>query len=316
MSGNYCITSAGQYKARLGVTCIFELNLPDPCPDAPTGEIIIGDTAHELTWHSSTPVAVSGLSDGRRRLLISAVPQDALAGRHGAASLVTASISWPCTVISYDASQTGAAAILAEPLPAELPPGETAYLVYRYCYTELPIVAEPTRDCLLSVEYTPYTSAQHSAGGLRYLVSYVRQIFTTGVTETDLRAYYYTLSSQPAQDAGFAVALQAGEDELVMELRQQLMDRGLCEDDIPAAASLRQAHLLYAAACMFRISDPDTYDRLSSQARKAAQVELRRIWVDDNKDGIPTESRPLADRSSDCSVFTSCRRCGRRGRWL
>ena len=112
------------------------------------------------------------------------------------------------------------------------------------------------------------------------------------------------------------MALQAGEDELVMELRQQLMDRGLCEDDIPAAASLRQAHLLYAAAGMFRISDPDTYDRLSSQARKAAQVELRRIWVDDNKDGIPTESRPLADRSSDGSVFTSCRRCGRRGRWL
>ena len=312
MSGNYCVASAGQYKARLGVTPLFEINLPDPCPDPPTGSIIIGGEETALTWQGAAPVAVSSLSDGRRRLALANYPPEAFAGRHGAASLVTASIAWPCNVIAYDS--TSKAAILAEPLPFELPEGETAYLVFRYVFCELPVRSEPVRECLLHINYTPYPSAQRSQGGLTFLVAYVRQIFSTGVTETDLRAYYYTLSSQPAQDAGFALALQGGEDELVTELRAQLMNRGLCEDDVPAAASLRQAHLLYSAACMFRISDPDTFDRLIAQAKRATQIELRRIWVDDDNNGKPNESRPLANRASDCTLITSCRGRGRRWR--
>lgn len=299
MSGNYCVASAGQYKAKIEQEAIFELDLSDPCPDAPEGEIIIGGETNALTFTMISPVVVSGLSDGRRRLSLESTPLELLAGRHGAASIVSSSVSWPCRVASYDITLDSCDAILAEPLPAELPSGETVYLSYRYVTASLPVVAEPVRDCLLTVDFVPYQAAKRGKSSVTYLVSYVHQIFSTGVTETDLRAYFYTLSSQPASDAGIATALQMGEDLLVTEIRSQLMSRGLTEDDIPAAATLRQSHLDYAVASMFRVSDTDKYHSMCDDAKKLCQAAIREIKIDTKGDGIPDATLNIASRASD-----------------
>lgn len=304
MAGNYCVASAGQYKALINTQPVFELDLPYPCEAPPTGQIVFGGVQDDLTFIMQTPVQITALKDGRRKLQIEDLPEEMLAGRHGAASVVSESICWPCRIQSYESpTENTAYAVLAEPLPADLPPGETLYLAFRYIYTELPTKTEPAKNSLLTIEFTPYSSAKRGVSSLTYLISYVRQIFSTGVTETDLRAYYYTLSSQPASDAGISNALQMGEDELVTEIRKQLMDRGLSEDDIPAASALRQAHLLYSAACFFRLSDSDAFDHLIEQARRSCEIEIRRIWVDENNDGKPDDPTPLADRSGDTAVF-------------
>lgn len=304
MAGNYCVASAGQYKALINTDPVFELDLSDPCDSAPTGEIEIGSSSSPLTFIMQSKVKVLGLEDGRRKLIIESMPETPLAGRHGAASVVSNSISWSCRVQSYEIPDTTTnCAILAEPLPKDLPIGEDVYLSFRYVYAELPEQVEPVKNCLLTIHFEPFESAKRGVSSLTFLVSYVRQIFTTGVTETDLRAYYYTLSSQPASDAGISNALQMGEDELVTELRKQLMDRGLCEDDIPAASSLRQAHLLYSAACFFRLSDTEAFDHLIAQARRSCEIEIRRIWVDADKNGKPDDSKKLADRSGDTAFI-------------
>ena len=305
MSGNYCVASAGQYKALIDTTPIFEFDLPYPCDSEPSGELEINGEKSTLDFSMQTSIEILGLSDGRRKLKLNDFPNNAFAGRHGSASIVGDSICWPCRIQNYEADEEANEffAILAEPLPADLPLGIDHFLYFRYVSCELPEQNEPVKNCLLTVQFVPVSSAKNGTSSLTYLVSYVRQIFTTGVTETDLRSYFYTLSSQPASDAGISNALQMGEDELVTELRRQLMDRGLCEDDIPAASALRQAHLLYSAACFFRLSDSDAFDRLTDQARRACEIEIRRIWVDEDKNGKPNEKNPLADRSMDSSFI-------------
>lgn len=318
MSGNYCVASAGQYKALINQTPIFEFDLPYPCSQAPAGEIDIRGSQTILEFSMQPAVDVIGLSDGRRKIQLDEMPTNAFAGRHGAASIVSDSICWPCRILNYEVDEVANEffAILAEPLPADLPSGIDVSLCFRYVSAELPEESEPVKNCLLTVSFNPYAAAKNGTSSLTFLVSYVRQIFSTGVTETDLRSYYYTLSSQPASDAGISNALQMGEDELVTELRKQLMDRGLCEDDIPAASALRQAHLLYSAACFFRLSDSDAFDHLIDQARRSCEIELRRIWVDEDKNGNPNEGRPLADRSRDVDfIFQSPIEFKGFGRW-
>lgn len=292
MAGNYCVSAAGQVKARLGGANIFEVLLPAPVSTPPTGTITIDGTSSPLTFTGQEALSISALSDGRRRLQLASAPTTKLAGKHGAAWVVTDSVCWPCQVASFAADGSQHYAILAEPLAAELPTGETARLFFAYHTAELPVVSEakPVRDCLLVVDYADRS--------LTYLVDYVHQVFCTGVTEQDLRRYYYTLSSSPAADAGFSPALQAGEDDLIGELRLQLADRGLTEDDIPASGMLRQAHLLYSAAHMFRLSDAETYRSLAEQAQANVQACLRRLWVDENGDGKPSgQEKQVVERT-------------------
>lgn len=292
MAGISCVLSAGQVKAIAGEDKdnIFELTLPEPVDSAPTGEITIGDVTQQLTFTGAAPVKVEGLGDGRRKLFLEQLPTTKLAGKHGAAFVVSDSICWSTRVLSYNTEgELGNEvyyAILSEPLPLTLPQGEDIYLYLTYYAATLPSVANPIRNCLLRVEYQPIAKIGSLVQTLTYLVAYVYQIFTTGLTIDDVRSYFQGLGAQPNQDAGFEPAIIAGEDALIDYLREQLAEKGLTEDDIPATTSLRQAHRLFAAAHVFMLTNEQLFANLTTQAKNSARAALRRAWLNENQDGI------------------------------
>lgn len=314
MAGNYCVTAAGQTKAKVGESNVFELSLPEPVATAPSGSITLGDTTTQLSFAGCSPVAVSSLIDGRRRLALGGEPSPMLSGTQGQAWVVSASICWGCVVQAYSKQGSVYYAHLADPLPAELPSGETCYLYLGYWCAELPVSSTPIKNCLLTVMYSPVRQLGTQSRTLTYLVDYVHQVFATGCTEEDLRRRMYSLNSQPSSDAGFSPAMHAGEDDLIQELRYQLAEKGLTEDDIPASSTLRMAHELYAASQMFRVSHPEIYAELQAQAKHSVEVALRNIWIDSNHNGKPDEPPENLDgpRGRDLS-FGYRRRFGSHG---
>ena len=58
MAGNYCVASAGQYKALINTEPVFELDLPYPCESPPIGNIVFDGVPAALTLsliHISEP---------------------------------------------------------------------------------------------------------------------------------------------------------------------------------------------------------------------------------------------------------------------
>ena len=317
MAGISCVLSAGQVKAIAGddKENIFDLTLPEPVDSAPTAEITIGETTSQLTFTGASPVKVLGRVDGRRKLLLEQLPSPRLAGKHGAAFLVSDSICWSTHILSYntEGSDNDATyyAILSEAAPLCLPQGEEVKLYLTYYAATLPTVSSPIRNCLLRLEYEPIAKIGSLVQSLTYLVSYVYQVFTTGLTTDDVRSYFQGLGAQPSQDAGYEPAIIAGEDALIDFLREQLAEKGLTEDDIPATTSLRQAHRLFAAAHVFMLSNEQLFLSLTNQAKQSAKAALRRAWINDSQDGVPKEeeiSQVGGNRSKDFSYHNAKRK--------
>lgn len=283
MAGNYVVTSAGQSKALVGSENLFSWAAPEPLAASPTascmGVTITGDLAPS--------VVVTAVRDGRKRLDLATLPTSQLAGARGAAYLCTPATQWSTTVTAYGVDDRGPHAVLAEPLPAAVPPGVDMTLHYALVTFDLPLQTTPLKNNVLIIEYTPLRG--DATRRVTYLIDYVRQVFSTGLGEQDVRRRLSRLPSVPASDAGIQSALASGEDALIMELRRQLADRGLDEDAIPASATLRYAHELYAAASLYRLPSPDLYDRLTTEARDAVRVALRDIWIDADQSGDPPD---------------------------
>lgn len=289
MAGNYCVLGAGQVKAKIGVQNVFEVTLPTPCSQAPHGKMTINGVDYALAFEGAQSVVVESLEDGRRKLSLASAPSVKYCGLRGAAWVVSDSVCWPCTVSSFETVNEKTFAVLADSLPCSLPKGESITLQFGYFRASLPVQNEKRKDCLLQIDWEPIEFGGDQERSLTFLVDYVHQVFCTGVTEQDLRRYCFTLNASPSSDAGFSPAIQAGEDDLIFELRLQLADKGLTEDEIPASSVMRQAHILFAAAHLFRISDRDTYTALQSQAKASVEAALRKIWIDEDGDCEPNE---------------------------
>lgn len=324
MAGISCVLSAGQVKAIAGEDKdnIFELTLPEPVENPPVGEITIEGVPTSLAFVGADPVKILGLVDGRRKLVLESLPTPRLAGKHGSAFVVSDSICWSTRVISYstegDANNPVYYAILSEALPLALPTGEEVKLFLSYYAATLPTVTSPTRNCLLRIEYEPFAKIGSLVQTLTYLVNYVYQIFTTGLTIEDVRSYFQGLGAQPSQDAGFEPAIIAGEDALIDFLREQLAEKGLTEDDIPATTSLRQAHRLFAAAHVFMLSNEQLFISLTNQAKQSAKAALRRAWLNENQDGVLKEEdvgQVGGNRSKDFSFSRGVRKTPWRTRY-
>ncbi len=289
MSSRVCVECAGQTQAVCGADNIFELLLPQPSVTAPIGTLTIQGVDTVLSFGGQDPIQVSSLAAGRRALSLEGVPATQLAGRTGLAWVVTDSIIWPCRVQSVSViDQTHSTVTLADALPAALPTGVSAYLYWGYWAATLPVRQAPVGGCLMRVTYSPVARIGQPEATLTYLLAYVHQIFDTGLTAPQLRAFFGGSPAAPSDDAGLEPAISAGLDDLVRELRVRLAERHLTEQDIPAPSALLPAHRLFAAAHLYALTDRDKHDSLRSEARYAVDDTLRHLWIDVDGSGTPT----------------------------
>lgn len=288
MASRLCVDSAGQTMAVVGCDNVFELVLPQPSLAAPTGAITIRGAEFALTFSGQTPVEITSMGAGRRSLVLASAPTVQLAGRTGQAWVVSDSIVWQCRVQSYSVEGQTTTATLADPLPAVLPAGVTARLVFGYWAATLPVQQAPVAGCLIRVTYQPVARVGQPDATLTFLAAYVHQIFDTGLTPQNLRAFFNGMPSAPTTDAGLEPAISAGLDDLVQHLRVALAERGLTEADVPAPSALLSAHRLFAAAHVYALTDRDLHDSLYRDALGAADAALRHLWVDVDGSGTPT----------------------------
>lgn len=323
MASRLCVDSAGQTVAVVGCDNVFELVLPQPSNATPTGTITIRGVDTPLTFTGQEPIEITSLGAGRRSLTLGVAPTVQLAGRTGQAWVVTDSICWSCRVQSYSVDSSATVATLADPLPAVLPSGVTARLFFSYWAATLPVQQAPVAGCLIRVTYQPVARVGQPDATLTFLAAYVHQIFDTGLTPQNMRAFFNGLPSAPTTDAGLEPAISAGLDDLVAHLRVALADRGLTEADVPAPAALLQAHRLYAAAHVYALTNRDLHDSLFRDARAAADAALRHLWVDVDGSGTPTppDTENITGlRSKDLAFALPPPRprllaCPRGGRW-
>ena len=290
MSSQVCAKCAGEFHAVIGAENIFGIEIEQPSLAAPTGSIKFpGEDAVELTFTGQAPIAISSLGSGRRSLVLGAAPTLPLAGAQGQASIVSTgtSSSWPCTVSAYSTTDNVTTALLAAAIERELPAGATSQLVFRYWAATLPILADP-KSGIITLRYAPVTPIGEPEIVRKFTVKYVRQLFATGLTASDLRAFLSGGPSAPTSDAGLEPKIEEGLSELVRHLRVELSERGLDETAIPAPSALLDAHRYYAAACLYKVIDPDLSSSLFAQGRYAADDTLRNLWVDVDGTGTPT----------------------------
>lgn len=285
MASRVCVDCAGQTQAVVGIENIFEVILPQPALAAPTGTITISNAESQLVFSGQAPLAITASGPGRRSLELSSAPTNPLAGRQGTAWVVSDSIVWPCQVVSFETSSAGTVANLAAALPYALPAGVSAQLVFGYYAAVLPVRNAPVARCPIRVTYQPVARVGQPVATLEFQCRYVRQIFETGLTCQQLRAFLSGGPSVPSSDAGLEPAVSAGLDDLVRFIRTELSEKGLDETDVPAPRALRDAHQLFAAAHVYAVTNRELHDAFWTDARYSAGDTLRHLWVDKNGDG-------------------------------
>lgn len=290
MSSQICAKCAGEFHAVIDAENIFGIEIEQPSLLAPTGSIKFPDEDPiELTFSGQAPIVISSLGSGRRSLVLGAAPTLPLAGAQGQASIVSTgtSSSWPCTVSAYSTTGQVTTALLAAAIERELPAGATSQLVFRYWASTLPVIGEP-KSAIVTLRYVPVSPIGEPEIVRKFTVKYVRQLFATGLTPGDLRAFLSGGPSAPTSDAGLEPKIEEGLSELVRHLRVELSQRGLDETAIPAPSALLDSHRYYAAACLYKVIDPDLSSSLFAQGRYAADDTLRNLWVDVDGSGTPT----------------------------
>lgn len=317
MKSNLCVSSHGQSKALCGadVDNVFEFVAPIPLASAPVGELDLFGERQQLTFTGESRIEIVALTDGRRKLTLRTAPSLALCGSRGAAFVVSSQIQWSCLIQKFSKEGETVYAYLNEALPATLPAGETCYLYFCYYSTQLPPSEGASGPHRFEVTYTSLPQFGNNDEAQLFFVVYVYQIFSTGLTEADVRAYFKGFNPAPSVEAGIPAALIASEDWIVERIRLELRETSQTEDDILAPQSFRRAQLLYAAAHAFLLTDSNRFELLRKEAFGAFKAACAQVFLDRDHDGTAeaTESVTIGKAKSDCSFFMAPRR--RRLRW-
>jgi hypothetical protein len=296
----YCARSLGDVKAIVGRANVFEWVSPAPLVidtvlplvGNPTLTVHLpsGDVVLPMTYN--TPREWVSVATDRRTVEMTPGWGVGLIGlaRNGEAWLSSRDCSLPCVVQSGTESLN---ATLAHPLPyvPEFPGAGEGVLQLSRCEVTLPaatVCAALARDVRWTVDYTARHDTSGSLTESRQdtgLLQIVRQPFATGVTSPDVPKFFRGIGASPGAQEGWEPSLQSAEEELILWLREQLVDRGLTEDDVPAPQSLRLAHLHLTAAYILAIADPEQAQAQRDRAVALASMAIRRIWIDSDQDG-------------------------------
>lgn len=312
MKNNLCVQSHGQSKALVGaeIANVFEFVSPIPLGSPPGGSLDYFGDSQELTFSGETPIEIEALTDGRRKLALKSAPTMALTGGRGAAFVVSDQINWPCLIQKFTTEGQKTYAYVADALPATLPAGETCYLYFAYYSAPLPSCDFASGPHRLEVTYSSLPQFGGCDESQLFFLVYVHQIFSTGLTETDLKTYFKGFNPNPSIDAGIPSALLASEDWIVERIRQELRETGQTEDDVLAPQTFRRAQLLYAAAHAFLLTDTNRFELLKKEANFAFRAACSQVFIDHDHDGNAekAESTTIGKAKSDVQFFFGRRR--------
>ncbi len=303
MKNNLCVQSHGQSKALVGseVSNVFEFVSPIPLASPPSGLLDLFGEPTEIIFSGETPIEIEALTDGRRKLKLKSAPTSALTGGRGSAFVVSEQINWPCQIQKFSTEGEVVYAYLSDALPASLPIGEVCSLYFAYFSAPVPASDFASGPHKLEVSYSALSQFGGNDETQLFFVVYVHQIFSTGLTETDLRAYFKGFNPNPSVDAGIPSALLASEDWLIERLRLELRETDQTEDDILAPQAFRRAQLLYAAAHAFLLTDTARFELLRKEANYAFKAACSQVFIDRNHDGTAerAEATTIGKAKSD-----------------
>lgn len=318
MRSNVCVKSQGQNKALVGVDVvnIFDIDVSTPVAQAPSGVLTVDGLPIPVTFEGESPIKINALTDGRRKLTLDSLPTKALTGARGKAFIVSDQICWECIVQKYSTEGTTVYAYLRDALGATLPIGETCYLYFRHFSAQLPSMAEPTEPLDFSVSYTGLSQFGGNDFCESHYLKYVHHIFSTGITESDVRSYFKSFQPAPSDDEGVGAALTASEDWLAERIGLELRETDQELDDILAPQIFRRAQLFYAAAYAFLLTDTQRYEALKKEAYSAFKAACSQVFIDRDKDGKVSQqdATTIGKTKLDCSYFMGGR-SRRRYRW-
>jgi hypothetical protein len=282
-------------KARVGQTHTFVWESSDALSGAPT--LTLDGTPYVLTALRAA-VEVTAVAEDLCILTADDIDVDGskgAAGRYGKAFLVTEDSG----VFPVRVAQVGDGTVtLAAPLPREFAGG--AMLQWATWYTQLPagVTAAEVRDLRYDVAFEIlqgddiFAEPGQVETGLFHVVD---TPFATGLTHEALLEVFPELrDKQPRGRQDLGPVLGFAEQMLVARLRTLLAPRGLTEDDLKAAQSLRPAHAHLAASVLLS-SDPARAGVLQARAHELAEEALRAAgWLDEDQDGVVDDGESAA----------------------
>ena len=286
----------GERKYRVGTSPRFVWQAPEPVSSEPSlvVHLTAGDVAAALTVVLA-PLTVVGVGDDRRSLAITAVADAAgVQGRYGVGWLLTdADGAFPVRVTRIN----GTTAYVADALPRDvyLSAGDPGSLQFSTWTAAMPacvttsLARNVSWDVVYASSYGTHAPALADARDFG-LLHIVNQPFNTGLTHATLVHHVATYGEMvPRQQQDWSPQIRLAEEDLVLDIRQEVMGRGATEDDIPVAAQLRPAHINYTLARILDGVDGDQADRMRAMGVEQMRKALRLIWVDDNNDGVPDD---------------------------
>lgn len=278
-------------KTRVGEDGLFEWRAPRAVLAAPDVTIAWAAGDEVITLANSGAVAVTAASaTDRTRLTVDDPYSPDFVGDAGAAWLVTDVIG---TVLVRVVSVTDTTVTLADPLPRSYTPGAADVLIPALWRGTISAPAAAERDVrwVLPYEYQGSASGTAYKAAVTGVIHAVYQPFSTGIGSDDLAAKLRSIGSVAAGDQGWEAAIAAGEDDLILNIRDDLVNLGLTEDDIVTPQTLGTAHLCYSAAIVIEQTDPARAGLLRERGLEALRLALRRVHLDASKAGTTPQNQ-------------------------
>jgi hypothetical protein len=229
--------------------------------------------------------SVTAIDDARRVLTVSSISSvEGHAGADGQAWLRTVEGGiFSVRVVSIDDSAE--TVTLAEALPRNV---DVAGSTLTWATWVAPLLSGwmvAQRDVPWSVTWQEtrgddaYAPTRRDEG----LLQIVRQPFDTQLSEQDLRSLYSWVHEN-RREQGVQAAIDATLEELAIELRAELQQRGLDENDVNGEP-FRLAHAAKAAAHIADAIKPGMAEALLAKAARLTRSAMQSMWVDANRDG-------------------------------
>jgi len=284
----------GELKVRVGVDALFQWVAPEPVEGTPalTVQLTAGDEVLNLSAVHAD-LSVTGFGADRRNLTIVATTNTAgLQGKYGDAFLITDKDGvFPVRVTKIDDTSL----YIADQLPRDVSvsvaePAALQFSTWTVALTAADVTGTAQANTAYYVDYDAfYGDDAPDVDNLQEtgVMHIVNKFFDTGLTHNMVVAAASQLGETlPRGQNDYSPQLQESLDEMVLWIRNEV-PVGLTEDNLPAGAQFRPAHLSLLKAVLLDAIDEDLSAKFRNQAYSRLRTAMKKVtWMDINADGI------------------------------